>query len=109
MAAFRPSYGTYGRDQKLENVNGKEFSANQAYSYRSHSPDPPPRPSYNSRASKKSSSSSSKSWSFNNPDMKRRKRVAQYKIYAVEGKVKSSFRRGLRWIKNKCSEIVHGF
>ncbi|KAF6177108.1 hypothetical protein GIB67_005096 [Kingdonia uniflora] len=62
-----------------------------------------------SSLSASSSSSKFKSWSLNDPEMKRRKRVAKYKIYAVEGKVKSTFSRGLRWIKNKCSEIVHGF
>ncbi|KAF7006559.1 hypothetical protein CFC21_021595 [Triticum aestivum] len=40
-------------------------------------------------------------------EMKRRGRVASYKAYAVEGKVKASLRRGLRWIKAKCSHIVH--
>ncbi|XP_047063101.1 uncharacterized protein LOC124670672 [Lolium rigidum] len=40
-------------------------------------------------------------------EMKRRGRVASYKAYTVEGKVKASIRRGLRWIKAKCSNIVH--
>jgi hypothetical protein len=40
-------------------------------------------------------------------EMKRRGRVASYKAYAVEGKVKASIRRGIRWIKAKCSHIVH--
>ncbi|KAL6896825.1 hypothetical protein ACP4OV_007397 [Aristida adscensionis] len=40
-------------------------------------------------------------------EMKRRRRVAGYKAYAVEGKVKASFRRSLRWIKAKCSSIIH--
>ncbi|CAM0907501.1 unnamed protein product [Alopecurus aequalis] len=40
-------------------------------------------------------------------EMKRRGRVASYKAYAVEGKVKASIRRGLRWIKAKCSHVVH--
>ncbi|KAK1677765.1 hypothetical protein QYE76_038613 [Lolium multiflorum] len=39
-------------------------------------------------------------------EMKRRGRVASYKAYAVEGKVKASIRRGLRWIKAKCSHIA---
>ncbi|XP_043710615.1 uncharacterized protein LOC122659579 [Telopea speciosissima] len=110
MANFRSTYRTYGGDRKVEVVHGKTFSANQIYITRTRSPDPPPPPPRNSRAKKSSSSSSSiKSWSFNDPEMKRRKRVARYKIYAVEGKVKESFRKGIRWIKNKCSQIVHGF
>lgn len=47
-------------------------------------------------------------WCFSDPEMKRRRRVASYKAYSVEGKVKSSLRRGFRWIKAKCSELIHG-
>ncbi|KAM3409938.1 hypothetical protein ACQJBY_002289 [Aegilops geniculata] len=48
-------------------------------------------------------------WCFSDPEMKRRRRVASYKAYSVEGKVKSSLRRGLRWFKGKCSDIFHGW
>ncbi|EAY89670.1 hypothetical protein OsI_11203 [Oryza sativa Indica Group] len=48
-------------------------------------------------------------WCFSDPEMKRRRRVASYKAYSVEGKVKSSLRRGFRWIKAKCSELIHGW
>ena len=51
---------------------------------------------------------SSKAW-LDDPDVKRRQRVAKYKLYAVEGKVKSSFKKGMRWIKRKCSRIIHGY
>ncbi|XP_008660225.1 uncharacterized protein [Zea mays] len=47
-------------------------------------------------------------WCFSDPEMKRRRRVASYKAYSAEGKVKASFRRGFRWIKAKCSELIHG-
>ncbi|KAG5231698.1 DUF3511 domain protein [Salix suchowensis] len=43
------------------------------------------------------------------PEMKRKKRIAKYKVYTVEGKVKASLRRGICWIKNKCSKIIHGY
>lgn len=46
-----------------------------------------------------------KSWSFSDPEMKRKKRVAGYKVYAVEGKVKGSLRKSFRWIK----DIVYGW
>ncbi|ONM26322.1 hypothetical protein Zm00014a_005420 [Zea mays] len=39
-------------------------------------------------------------------EMKRRRRVASYKAYAVEGKVKASIRRGIRWVKAKCDRIA---
>ncbi|KAL3843516.1 hypothetical protein ACJIZ3_000919 [Penstemon smallii] len=50
----------------------------------------------------------SRSW-YSGGELKRRKRIAKYKFYSVEGKVKKSFRKGFRWIKNTCSRIVHGF
>ncbi|KAI3959022.1 hypothetical protein MKX01_023698 [Papaver californicum] len=64
-----------------------------------------------STTSKNSSTKSCSStlWSFNDPEMKRRKIVIEYKSYAVEGNIKSSVRRGFRWFRNKCSEIVHGY
>ncbi|KAJ4823142.1 hypothetical protein Tsubulata_039132 [Turnera subulata] len=75
-----------------------------------HLPPPPPPPTRNKHASlsvKKKSSGSFKSW-WTSPETKRKKRVAKYKLYAVEGKVKSSFKKGCRWIKKTCSRIVHG-
>ena len=53
----------------------------------------------------KSSQGLGKSWSLNDPELKRKKRVAGYKVYAVEGKVKGSVRKGFRWIK----DIVYGW
>lgn len=53
-----------------------------------------------------------KPWGFGSSgdsEMKRRKRIARYKAYSVEGRVKASIRNGFRWIKNKCSEIIHGY
>ncbi|XP_077250787.1 uncharacterized protein LOC143890109 [Tasmannia lanceolata] len=104
----RSGFRSYaGGDRKLEIVNGKAFSANQIYvSEPSRSNPDPPRARTKAN---KAVSSSSKSWSFNDPEMKRRKRVASYKIYAVEGKVKASFRKSFCWIKDKCSYIVHGW
>ncbi|KAF8392622.1 hypothetical protein HHK36_022970 [Tetracentron sinense] len=111
MDDFRPAYRPYGGNRKLEIeiVNGKSFSANQIYSIRTRSSDPPPLPTPMTKVSKSSSSKSKKSWSFNDPEMKRRKRIAKYKVYTVEGKVKASFRKGFRWIKNKCSQDDFSF
>jgi len=57
----------------------------------------------------RTSQSASKPWGFSDSEMKRKKRIAKYKVYTVEGKVKASLRNGLRWIKNKCSQIVRGY
>ena len=63
----------------------------------------------------------SKSYSFNgpssqggdelassaNPEMKRRKRVATYNMYATEGKLKSSLRNSFKWIKSKFMDTYY--
>ncbi|XP_002980551.2 uncharacterized protein LOC9656307 [Selaginella moellendorffii] len=67
-----------------------------------------PEAGYQIKEHKKSSSS--RSWDFrNDPEMKRKKRVASYKVFTVEGKVKSSVRNSFRWIKNKYLEMRYGW
>ncbi|XP_073049620.1 uncharacterized protein [Primulina eburnea] len=51
----------------------------------------------------------SNSWSFNDPEFQRKKRVASYKVYAVEGKVKGSFRKSFRWLKDRYTQVVYGW
>ncbi|XP_008776991.2 uncharacterized protein LOC120113259 [Phoenix dactylifera] len=46
-----------------------------------------------------SSSSGPAPWRAADAEAKRRRRVAGYKVYTVESKVKSSIRKGLRWVK----------
>ncbi|KAG8657053.1 hypothetical protein MANES_03G035900v8 [Manihot esculenta] len=50
---------------------------------------------------KSANGSVSKSWSFNDPELQRKKRVASYKVYSVEGKVKGSFKKSFRWLKDR--------
>ncbi|KAJ4719362.1 DUF3511 domain protein [Melia azedarach] len=45
---------------------------------------------------------------LSDPETKRRKRVAKYKYYSYEGRVKSSIKDGYRWIRTKCSKLIHG-
>ncbi|GLU22432.1 hypothetical protein SLE2022_385070 [Rubroshorea leprosula] len=55
------------------------------------------------------SSSSLKGWSFNDPELQRKKRVAGYKVYSVEAKMKGSLRKSFRWIKDTCTQVVYGW
>ncbi|GMQ03729.1 hypothetical protein CsSME_00049414 [Camellia sinensis var. sinensis] len=50
---------------------------------------------------KSSIGSSSKSWGLKDPEFQRKKRVASYKAYAVEGKVKGSLRKSFKWLKDR--------
>ncbi|KAK8509200.1 hypothetical protein V6N11_007607 [Hibiscus sabdariffa] len=61
------------------------------------------------KAKSTSGSSSSKSWSLGDPEFQRKKRVASYKMYSVEGKVKGSWRRSFRWLKDKYTQVVYGW
>ncbi|KAK7402250.1 hypothetical protein VNO78_14367 [Psophocarpus tetragonolobus] len=51
----------------------------------------------------------SKSWSFSDPELQRKKRIAGYKIYAAEGKMKSSLRKSFSWIKNTYTQVLYGW
>jgi hypothetical protein len=55
--------------------------------------------------------SKSKSWDMKmqDPEMKRKKRVASYKVFTVEGQMKSSVRNSWRWIKNKYLDLRYGW
>lgn len=106
MDGFGSGHRYGGGDRRLEVVvSGKGFGSNQDYATRPGSPGAAPVPQRVTRASQ----AASKPWGFNDSEMKRKKRIAKYKVYTVEGKVKASLRNGLRWIKNKCSQIVRGY
>lgn len=60
------------------------------------------------KRNKKRSSAFTFSLPWNDADNKRRRRVAKYKYYSVEGKVKSSIKKGYSWFKSKCSKVIHG-
>ncbi|XP_062213512.1 uncharacterized protein LOC133914420 [Phragmites australis] len=55
-------------------------------------------------------SKSKRRWlALGDPDMERKRRVAAYKAYAVEGKVKGSFRKSFKWIKDRYLHLVYGW
>ena len=58
---------------------------------------------------KSTNSSSSKNWSFNDPELQRKKRVASYKVYGVEGKLKGSLRKSFKWLKDRYTRVVYGW
>ncbi|KAJ9688096.1 hypothetical protein PVL29_014042 [Vitis rotundifolia] len=57
---------------------------------------------------KSTNGSLSKAWSFNDPELQRKKRVASYKVYAVEGKMKGSLKKSFRWLKDRYTRVIHG-
>ncbi|KAL5700959.1 hypothetical protein ACHQM5_026349 [Ranunculus cassubicifolius] len=119
MVNFAAGFESYGFSRKIEIVKGKEYSANQAYIVATR---PPPArnsleyptltlPGQNRSKAQRGTKPKKKrfSLSLSDPELKRKKRIVKYKYYVVEGKVKDGFKRGVRWIKKKCSMIVNGF
>ncbi|KAK7283184.1 hypothetical protein RIF29_12552 [Crotalaria pallida] len=100
------SYGNYGQNMQIESYYG----APRPHDFRSYSV------SYvqtqmvgpkdlKLKKGKSVSGSLTKSWSLTDPEIKRKKRVASYKMYSVEGKVKGSFRKSFRWLKDKYTKL----
>ncbi|BFG24233.1 hypothetical protein CerSpe_105070 [Prunus speciosa] len=58
---------------------------------------------------KSSLGSTSRSWSLTDPELQRKKRVAGYKVYTAEEKMKGSLRKSFRWIKNTYTQVVYGW
>ncbi|XP_010468934.1 PREDICTED: uncharacterized protein LOC104749060 [Camelina sativa] len=109
MDGFGSNQKTLAVDRWMQIVNGKgygvgESTTTQTYSTRPVSPDfhqsipPPPGASTTTAAP----------WKLFDAETKRKKRIATYKAYAMEGKVKATVKKGFRWIKNRYSQIIHG-
>jgi hypothetical protein len=55
-----------------------------------------------------------KSYSFNgpsageDPEEKRRRRVASYNVFASQARLKSSVRGSFKWLKSKLSDVRYG-
>ncbi|KAK6242972.1 hypothetical protein QUC31_009381 [Theobroma cacao] len=113
----RPSYrpaaaGVGGRNPEISDSNMLKY-VNKVYFGRSSLPpalDPSPfdRKQNAKKKRKEESRTTSKSW-WNEPKMKRKRRLAKYKMFALEGKLKESLKKGSRWIKKKYCKIVHGY
>ncbi|CAN6803205.1 unnamed protein product [Brassica oleracea] len=109
MEDFRSrSYGD-GRTSDRRSDGPGSFGGNGMQDLRSYSTsytDHPTRIPEDNPNQKKGKSSSS-SWGFVDPDIKRKKRVVSYRAYTVEGKLKGSFRKSFKWVKDKCSKLLN--
>lgn len=110
MGEFRPSYQPYGGgrnpnmiensypvDKGYKDFNPKSRAWNDLSLAKKRSVKP-----------KSDSSEAVKSW-WKDPESKRKRRVAMYKVYTLEGKIKGSIKKASRWFKKRCSKLVHGF
>ncbi|KQK17950.1 uncharacterized protein LOC104581537 [Brachypodium distachyon] len=72
---------------------------------------PPSATSSSTTTTSAAAGSKAKKWSsgFVAPsELRRKRRVAGYRVYGVEGKVKVSLKSGVRWLKGKCTQVVDG-
>ncbi|KAL5565926.1 hypothetical protein UlMin_029090 [Ulmus minor] len=99
---------SYGVGRGVEIVNARTLNDNRRVMYlgRSRYPSLDPSP-FNKNVVRvsKSSSQSLNSW-WNDPEIRRKRRVAKYKFYGAEGKVKQSLKKGFRWLGKKCAMII---
>lgn len=85
------------------------YNGNQAGDFRSYSASYGTRDNSIYDVKKEKSIERSKSWGITDPELQRKKRVASYKMYGVEGKVKGSFRKSFRWLKQRYTQVVYGW
>ncbi|KAA0032381.1 hypothetical protein E5676_scaffold1159G00320 [Cucumis melo var. makuwa] len=104
----RPNKG----DRNLKIIDVRKLSENKMHlnQSRRHSTIDPSsmKPRAIKTTSESSKASTVKLW-WKNSEMKRRRRVAKYKLYTVEGRVKESIRKGINWFKCRCTRIISGF
>ncbi|CAI9757686.1 unnamed protein product [Fraxinus pennsylvanica] len=125
MEKFSRSKSSREQIEKYSSFNGerptsmqdlRSFSTTAAASYGSSSVHITPLPLHyldhnpaKINKQKIKDSSSSKTWSLNDPELQRKKRIASYKAYSMEGKMKGSFKKSFSWIKETCNHVVHGW
>eukprot|EP00249_Psilotum_nudum_P013333 c24276_g1_i2 orf=473-781(-) len=98
-------------DRHVDSVTGKTFTTSAAFGYSnsqimpySHAYTDPPQ-----ITAKQVKARSFRGWNINDAEVKRKRRVASYKVYTVEGKVKMSIRKSIRWVKTKYIEMRYGW
>ncbi|KAK8547251.1 hypothetical protein V6N13_097967 [Hibiscus sabdariffa] len=93
------SYGNGIRSmQDLTSYSGSHASTVQQEQAQEHN-----NVRFKTKKGKPANNGSAKTWSLNDPELQRKKRVAGYKAYAVEGRVKGSINKSFRWLKDRCS------
>ncbi|KAG2321797.1 hypothetical protein Bca4012_057709 [Brassica carinata] len=81
----------------------------RSYSTSTYSPYKNPTTVRDSPRSKRRNSKAKKGYKgLSEAEIQRKKRVAAYNVYGVEGKVKGSMKKSFKWFKETCSNAVYG-
>lgn len=107
MEEFRSKSCGHGRMEIDNDYGDGELRSYSANSYATSQI--PSREMRKGKSANGSISSSKAAWCFADPELQRKKRVASYKAYTVEGKLKRSFSKSFRWLKDKYTHMVHGW
>ncbi|KAH1131882.1 hypothetical protein J1N35_003260 [Gossypium stocksii] len=116
MENFRSKSCREGKAQQIESKNGingmqylRCYTASNGGSTMNNGQTQIPNNVDKFKKSKSSNGSCSKSWNLNDPELRRKKRVASYRVYSVEGKVKGSLKKSFRWLKERYVRVVYGW
>lgn len=99
MERFRHQHGINIYDVSVRNINNNNMWVGKSRN--------PPPPSFYSNF--ETVTKSKRTWWWDDAEKKRKRRVAKYKFYSAEGKFKHSMKKGFRWLKIKCINIVPKF
>ncbi|RWR76465.1 hypothetical protein CKAN_00490700 [Cinnamomum micranthum f. kanehirae] len=88
------------RDMRLQETGAVKESNGRKHTHVTANQSRDRKPKNGNKVS--SSSTPSSQWSFHDKEMRRKKRVAGYNMYSLEGRLKDAFRRGFHWIKEQC-------
>ncbi|KAF8084286.1 hypothetical protein N665_0726s0010 [Sinapis alba] len=80
----------------------------RSYSTSTYSPHKNPTTVRDNPNSKSKRSNSKAKKGLKEAESQRKKRVAAYNVYGVEGKVKGSMRKSFKWFKKTCSNAAYG-
>ncbi|CAG7882518.1 unnamed protein product [Brassica rapa] len=80
--------------------NGRDAVVVKGYSFDDSAADQTNDYQVKIKKSKSASNAGSRSWSFSDPETRRKRRVAGYKVYSVEQKMKGSIRKSFKWFKD---------
>lgn len=107
MEELRSSSYNDGTTDEIESYNSHDL---RCYSASYASTRAPNKKEFKVKKGKNAIGSSSfkTGWNLSDPELQRKKRVMGYKVYDMEGKMKGSFRKSFRWIKDKCNRLVYG-
>ncbi|KAK7337699.1 hypothetical protein VNO77_18284 [Canavalia gladiata] len=98
---------SYLHDVRKKNVNNNQMVVGRSMSKSMNTSSLYYCESSQERCVQVGSKSRNTGW-WNDPERKRKRRVAKYKLYSAEGKIKHSLKKGLRWLKIKCIKIRFG-